>query len=369
MRRRSRAVLAGLVLFAAGAIAADPSTMVASHSSSSSNWRRHAAYPREFGVAGVIAGSHAGRIIAAGGANFPDRPPWDGGKKVTHADIHVYDPARDVWSPAGEMPEPRGYAAMVSLPEGILALGGENAARVFDDSLWLTWQNDKVKVTPGPRLPVAMTSAAAVHVGRTVYLSAGYTAGTPRLTQSGFWRIRIDEAEPRWEALPPPPGPARAQAVMATVDGKIYLLSGIEIARAADGRSQVRYLTDAYRFDPGSMSWTTLPPLPRSAIAAPSPAPVAEDPARIFILGGVDGRLVGKQPRDTRVPGDIIFFDVGDGVWRASPEVWPEPVVTAPAVALGGRYFFISGEIMSGVRTPQVWSWIAPFLSRSEASK
>src|SRR5688500_370871 len=90
-------------------------------------WRQLPSYPRERAVAGVLAGRHGNVLIAAGGANFPDRPPWEGGTKKTYSDIHVYSPAEPRWEPAGDLPEPRGYAAVVSLSTGVLVIGGENA--------------------------------------------------------------------------------------------------------------------------------------------------------------------------------------------------------------------------------------------------
>jgi hypothetical protein len=58
-----------------------------------------------------------------------------------------------------------------------------------------------------------------------------------------------------------------------------------------------------------------LPDLPWSTLAAPSPASVTEEPQRVFVLGGVDGRQAGKLSRDTRLPDDILYFDVGLHVW------------------------------------------------------
>jgi N-acetylneuraminic acid mutarotase len=144
---------------------------------------------------------------------------------------------------------------------------------------------------------------------------------------------------------------------MAALDGAVYLFSGIELVVGANGKPQATYLTDAYRYRP-DQGWEKLPDLPRSAIAAPSPAPVSVTPSRIFIMGGVDGRLVGKQPRDTRVPDDIIYFDLRSQTWKSWPERWPDPVVNVTTVHWAGEWILVSGETMSGQRTPHVWSWM-----------
>ena len=99
------------------------------------------------------------------------------------------------------------------------------------------------------------------------------------------------------------------------------------------------------------------PLLAAAAVIVSSPAPVTTHPARVFVLGGVDGRQVGKMPRDTRVPDHMLCFDVEGHAWKTVEDRWPDPVVTAPTVQVGGEWWIVSGEIMAGVRTTSVWSW------------
>jgi N-acetylneuraminate epimerase len=324
-----------------------------------SGWTARPAYPLAPGMAGLIAGVHNGVLIAAGGANFPERMPWDGGVKVYYDDIFVLVPGEAVWRAAGRLPERRAYAAMVSTPDGVLAIGGENAGGVRADVLRLKWDGRTVRVDNTPALPAPRTSAAAATLDGKVYVAGGYApgggSGSVRPSVDEFWQLDLALAEGRWRSLPSWPGPARAQAVMAALDGAVYLISGLNLVADAAGKPQPTYLSDAYRYR--GDAWERLPDLPWSAVAAPSPAPVMAQPARVFVLGGVDGRLVGKVPRDTRVPGDILCFDVASGSWRLWAERWPDPVVTAPAVPLRGEWWIVSGEIMAGVRTTSVWSW------------
>ncbi len=123
----------------------------------------------------------------------------------------------------------------------------------------------------------------------------------------------------------------------------------------ADGKATPTYWGDAYRYR--AEKWERLPDMPWTAIAAPFPAPVSANFGRIWVLGGVDSRMVGKVPRDTRVPDHMMFFDVAANAWRTVEERWPDPVVTAPTVQIGGEWWIVSGEIMAGVRTTSVWSW------------
>ncbi len=320
------------------------------------DWRRLPDYPLAPGVAGVLAGMQDEVLIAAGGANFPDLPPWEGGVKKTYDEIFVLLPGATAWQAAGRLPEPRGYAAVVSVPGGVLVIGGENAAGIFRDSLLLRWDGRQVVVHQAPALPAPRANPVAVCLDDKVYLAGGYEPGPPRASTRDFLCLDLANSAAGWQRLPSWPGPARAQGVMAALGGAIYLASGLELGAEADGKPRTNFLTDACRYTPGG-AWEKLPDLPWSALAAPTPAPVTATPARLFVLGGVDGRQSGRLPRDTRVPEDVLCFDVARHQWSLWPEPWPEPVVTAPAVAAAGRWIFVSGETMAGKRTTVVQSW------------
>ncbi|MDB6170484.1 MAG: hypothetical protein JWM88_3348 [Verrucomicrobia bacterium] len=326
----------------------------------SAAWERLPSYPQAPGMASCMTGMHRGFLLAVGGANFPDLPPWDGGKKSYYDQIYVLAPGAKAWVPAGRLPAPRAYGATVTLPDGVLIAGGENADQVFQDTLLLQWDGTQVQIRSGPPLPEPATCSAAVVLDGEVYLSGGYGPGLPRLSRDFFWRLRLAHMNEGWQALPSWPGPTRALAVTAAVGGAVYLVSGIEIS-AAPGTAAVEaapsvYLRDAYRYRPGT-AWEKLPDPPWSALAAPSPAPVTSAPDRVFVLGGVDGRQVGHLPRATALPNDIIYFEVAQNRWRHWPEPWPQPVVCVSAVERDSRWIVVSGETMAGKRTTDVWGW------------
>ena len=330
---------------------------VGADASAANQWTRRPDYPLPPGMAGIIAGSHGGVLIAAGGANFPDKMPWDGGKKIYYDDIFVLTPGDKAWRAAGKLPERRAYSAAVSLPDGVLVLGGENADTIFQDTLRLRWDGKTVVIEPGPAMPAPRTSQVAVVLDGRVYAAGGYAPGAVRVSTGDFWELELARRGAGWTSRAAWPGPSRAQAVIAALDGAIYLISGLEMTVDAAGKGKATYLADAYRFRGGQ--WETLPAPPWSAIAAPSPAPVMPQARRVFVLGGVDARLVGKVPRDTRVPDHVMYFDVAAHAWKTDAERWPDPVVTAPTVQIGDDWWIVSGEIMAGVRTTSVWSWRA----------
>ena len=82
------------------------------------------------GYGGPYAGTHNDALIVAGGANFPDAPPWEGGKKVWHDRIFVLEKDATKWRTLDvTLPRPLAYAATVSTADGIYVLGGETFGR------------------------------------------------------------------------------------------------------------------------------------------------------------------------------------------------------------------------------------------------
>ena len=83
------------------------------------------------GYVGMQGGVHNGIILAAGGANFPNGLPWEGGQKEWSNTIFLYE--SNAWHATNDtLPQALAYGASVSLPEGILVLGGENGQLTSD---------------------------------------------------------------------------------------------------------------------------------------------------------------------------------------------------------------------------------------------
>ncbi len=320
---------------------------------SPATWRRLPVFPQGQGVAGIVAGTHGDMLMAGGGTNFPEAPPWAGGKRVTYDELFVLAPGADAWRPAGRLPEPRGYAAVASSAAGVVVAGGENPEGLREDAFLLRWNGTAADFTPLPRLPQPVTQAAAAVWAGRIYLAGGAGGSTPRESLRRFFVYDPAHGAAGWTELPPWPGPSRTLAVMAAVEGWIYLASGLHLGMDAAGKTTPEYLRDAYRYRIESGEWERLPDLPWSVTAAPAVAAARG----FFVLGGVDGAQVGKLPREAPLPDDILFFDVAKLDWELWPEAWPEPVVTSPALRWQDGWVIPSGEPRGGVRTPHVWHW------------
>ncbi|MFM8930510.1 MAG: hypothetical protein ACKOS8_01370, partial [Gemmataceae bacterium] len=64
-------------------------------------WRRLADLPDRLGVAGAFAGATGDGLLVAGGAHLPDKPPWEGGRKVWTDSVWWLDPTGGFLGPGG----------------------------------------------------------------------------------------------------------------------------------------------------------------------------------------------------------------------------------------------------------------------------
>jgi N-acetylneuraminate epimerase len=345
---RVHAVLLGCLMAAPGSVSAASGSAVL-------QWRRLASLPVSAGLGAPYAGVSEGRLLVAGGANFPQAAPWAGGKKVWYDTVYALAQGDGSWESVGKLPRPMGYGVSVSTPAGLVCLGGSDAQRHYREVLRLELNPGGLRVEPLPPLPRPMANGCGAVLDNTVYMAGGIESPEATRALHTFWALDLSAAQPAWRELEPWPGPARMLAVAAVQDGAFFLLSGTELSADADNKPVRHYLKDVYRYRPGA-GWMRMAEMPRAAVAAASPAP-QWGPSQFLVLSGDDGtKLVFQPPQEH--PGfarDILAYDTRSNSWTVAGQV-PATQVTVPAVVWQGRCVLPSGEVRPGVRTPQVWA-------------
>ena len=315
-------------------------------------WKQLPSLPDPLGFAGPFAGVSGTSLVVAGGANFPDKMPWEGGKKVWHDSVWVLDKLDGKWREAGKLPRPLGYGVSVSAPDGVVCVGGSDSERHYADTFLLSAAQCK----PLAPLPIPLANMAGVLVGEDVYIAGGAEApGEQAATSRAFVLSLKDNA---WREIEPLPGKARILATGATNDGNFFVFGGVALVPGADGKVVREYLRDAWRYEAGK-GWSALPDMPKAVAAAPSPAPDVD--GWFWILGGDDGSRAGFQPVDKH-PGfvgesiSLAASEPGALSWWQSRGSVNAPRATVPAVKWCGLVVVPSGEVRPGVRSPEVWS-------------
>ena len=316
------------------------------------NWKPLAPLPDAEGYAGSYAGVHEGVLLVAGGANFPEKPLWEGGPKRWTARVFALDREDGEWREAAPLPKPLGYGAAVNLPQGVMLIGGSNAEEgVVSDCYLLSCEGKEVVCKELSPLPAPLTGHAAVTMCGRVYVVGGSQAVGEQDAQREMWIY--DPESDEWYAGAPMPARGRFLHQMAAVGDTLYVMGGIGLKPGEDGRQVRDMLTDTLSYS-SRLGWRLLRDMPRYCAAAPTPAPVLG--GKIYLLGGDDATVIGYTPQTH--PG----FHSASLCYTPAENAWAEagPVAAAravlPCTMWGDAAIIVNGEQRPGKRSNEVWS-------------
>ncbi len=341
-------------------------------------WSELPPLPDPIGFAGPFAGVSGGALIVAGGANFPDGPPWEGHDKVWHGRVFVLGDPRGEWVLAdARLPQPAAYGVSVTWRDAVVCVGGGDAQQYFRDAFALRWTGSEVEIEGLPPLPEPLAFACGALLGDVLYLAGGLDRAEATRALGSFLALdlAVPAGERAWRSVTPWPGPERHLAVAGAQDGSVFLFGGIRLTEDGRGQpSRIRpFLSDAWRFTPrpGEVegAWRAIAPLPHPLAAAPTPA-IALGQAHLLLLAG-DGGQPFEGDRQDQHPGfgeGILAYHAITDTWVAAgrfpKDVGPDPMgdpaagtwppVTTTATWWNGRLVVPTGEIRPGVRTRRV---------------
>ena len=318
------------------------------------HWETLRPIPDKEGFAGSFAGVHNGALIVAGGANFPDKRPWEGGVKRWYDSIFVLESPAGRWKSGFKLPKPLGYGVSISHSDGLICIGGSDSKGHSADVFSLSWTNEEIRTKALPSLPTACANFCGVLIDETIYVAGGIEKPDSTNALKTFWALDLNDLRGGWKTLDAWPGPGRMLASAGVNGGDFYLFGGAAMKAAADGKPVREWLRDAYVFTPGK-GWKRIADLPHSVVAAPSPVPDL-DGSRLLLLGGDDGAQVNAAPTEHRgFPHETLAYNIEHNEWREFGRL-PFGLVTTTAVRWNGNIVIPGGEARPGVRSTEVWS-------------
>jgi cyclically-permuted mutarotase family protein len=335
---------------------------------------------KSLGYAGMLGGVQDGVVIAAGGANFPNALPWEGGKKVWSDVIYILE--GNVWRKSiRKLPENLAYGASVATSDGILCIGGENEKMTSSAVFLLNYDptNKEVQITDYPSLPEPLAYTSAVIEKEYVYVVGGKNF---EQSTNSFYRLHLEEKK-TWEKLVDFPGLPRAVhtiAIQETKDSrKLFVLGGRNQVTGKKSQALTTYLS----YDLTTKNWQDEGELligskPRVLMGA-SAQTIGS--MHLMVYGGSDEILfdelenlsirLGKERNDSIVDNlvkrrndilnnhqgfskDIIAYNTITEKWFVYDSLSAQIPVTALTFRDNDDFFIVSGEVSPGIRTPKV---------------
>lgn len=331
------------------------------------------------GVAGPVAGVHNNVLIVAGGANFPDAMPWDGGTKKYYSDAYVFKRSGDslvhhkkLW-----LPFSIAYAAVCATTEGILVAGGENEIGLTNKVFFLQWiaATDAISIKDLPPLPFGVTNASAVLYNNKVFLAGGERATD---VSNGFLILDLDNTASGWEVLSPVPKPVSHAVMFAQSAGGEDCIDLVGGRKRNPGSTSDLYAS-VLKYGLKTGKWSEGEALPYALSAGTG---VRTRNNEILLFGGDAGETfhkteqliaaIGKEPDEEKKkvmngekamlqsthPGfcrQVFLYNTKKDKWQKL-ECFPfELPVTTIAVQWNEEVVIPCGEIKAGVRTPQIF--------------
>ncbi|OIR12226.1 N-acetylneuraminate epimerase precursor [mine drainage metagenome] len=336
------------------------------------------------GIAGAVIGVNENVMMVAGGSNFPDAKPWEGGKKEYYDDIFVLQLKNHSfkWNKTinTKLLQPIAYSACVSTDSGIVCIGGENAKGLSKEVFIFKWdkKNQKIAFKSLPSLPAPVTNLSATCIGNKIYIVGGENE---KNALANFMSIDLDEENPQWQILPSLPNALSHTVSVTQSNGKedcIYVIGG----RAKSDSGITNLFSSVFCFIPSSNNWKKLNNINNDHkvihISAASAVPFGKK--FIIISGSDDGTFFSQLEHlnlsITRASNDderqvliqrkmniihnhpgfnksVLLYNTVTGKW-SNIGVMPYAPVTTTALKWENKIFIAGGEIKPGERTPDI---------------
>src|SRR6478736_1403893 len=181
-------------------------------------WSRLPSIPDREGFAYPFAGVSKGALIVAGGANFPDKKPWEGGTKRWYDTVYALERPDGNWKIAGKLPRPIGYGVSITTADGILCLGGSDQYRHYADCIQMQWTGNDAKFTTLPALPKPCANFCGALINHVVYVAGGIERPDSTAALHTFWSLDLNDLRAGWRELDPWPGSERMLATAGALN-------------------------------------------------------------------------------------------------------------------------------------------------------
>lgn len=307
----------------------------------------------EKGVSSCFAGCLDHSLIIAGGCNFPDRPPQEGGRKKYYQGIYaaVLDGSTQlVWKEVGQLPAPCAYGVSLQTRNGIICIGGNNAEERLRDAFVIQFANNKATTAALPRLPQSMDNFAGAIEGSKVNVYSDRDA----------WELDLENVNAGWKPILQR-NETRVQPVGGVADGQFCVWGGYS-PKSATAHATLNM--DGFACTPSGSSPLSTPEMDGEKVFLGGSASINLGADSILVVGGVNKDIFLKalnNPPEGYMLHTPEWYRFNPHLFIYSRKRWHH-VASSPLAARAGttlarqgnNIYAVGGELKPGVRLPNV---------------
>lgn len=325
------------------------------------------------GVAGPVTGIIGDRLVVAGGANFPEKMPWEGGTKEHSRLAYIYA----IGENGIRLTHRQLLKVAVSYPgncpaEGAFYVaGGEDSRGPLNIVMRITLENDSLITESLPPLPVPLTNGSLVFASGKLYFAGGENR---ELVSDKVYAYDLSGEDGGWKEAFRLPYPVSNAVVVSDGKNKIYIAGG----RRRNENAVSTFYDGVLEADLVSGDIRRIATLPEASAAGTG---VLDREGNILLFGGDTGETFHKvealnlqigrtidperskelNEQKARVqrshPGFSKVcrkYDLKKKKWVSVSPVPGDSPVTTTALVYRDLIIIPSGEIRAGVRTDQI---------------
>lgn len=325
------------------------------------------------GVAAPVIGVVDNKLVIAGGANFPNGMPWDGGAKTYQKDLYIYDldaKGNIQYAKTVAFDDSIAYASNISYHNKIYSVGGERNGQATADVFVYSLAGDKLERKALASLPFPLTNGALTIVEDKLYYAGGENA---EKVSNQVFVLDLKKSELGWQEFFVLPKPVSHTVLTNDNAGNLFIIGG----RMRNTNAASDIYKEVYKLNTSTKELSLLADLPEQ-LAAGTGAFYDGD---IFVFGGDNGSTFNKVERliaDINLAEDatqkeklvdqknamqrshpgfpkrVWKMNLKENTWQATTEIVGESPVTTTAVLVDNMIIIPSGEVKAGVRSNQI---------------
>lgn len=321
-------------------------------------------YEKNIGTAGLLKGVIDNKLIFGGGANFPGGLPVDGGTKVTHRDIYLYEIKDNEHILLDQIQHdyPLAYGPSAIYKDKLYYIANKDESS--SDILELSIENNKLNIKVISSLPLTVENTIAEVYKNKLYFGIGSINGKNTNELYSF-----DLESKTFEVETEFPGKLRSQALSYIYNDSLIVYGGGAAETYSDG----------YKYDFKEKTWTKLADIIINnyeySLLGADWCKLNEE--ELLVIGGFDkevwkdavfnlSTLTGEEHakyRDAYFRRPVeefnwnkheLVYNLKDNTWTKLNEINFEAPCGHALLSTDTHIYSIMGEIKPAVRSPHI---------------